>query len=145
MVVYPRPPAWRASYCQARRRWVTTASPLGMGPCQVMLTVRLEGNLLLICYFGSGGINLFFGQRKKQMLICFPGDGLPHLCSFGASPYRQCLKCHLGVRHSPKGVKVSGSVFFTLHMKQNWMPKWWCFHGPWKSPSDACLFPTLVI
>lgn len=33
MVVYPMPPAGRASYCQARRRWVKTASPLGIVPC----------------------------------------------------------------------------------------------------------------
>ena len=74
-----------------------------------MLTVRFEGNLLLIQYFGDGGINLFFGQTKKQLLICLPGDGLQHLCSFGASPYRQCLKCHLWSKAQPKrceGIRV---------------------------------------
>lgn len=36
------------------------------------------------------------------MLICLPGDGLQHLGSFGASPYRQRLKCHLWSRAQPK-------------------------------------------
>ena len=101
-MVYPRPSAGRASYCQATRRWVKTASPLGIGPYCGMLTVRCWGNLVLIQYFGGGGINLFFGQIKQQLLICLPGDSLQHLCSFRASPYRQCPKCHVWSKAQPK-------------------------------------------
>lgn len=57
MVVYPGPLAGRASYCGARRRWIETASTLGIGPHRAMLTVGAEGNLLLLQHFGGWGQN----------------------------------------------------------------------------------------
>lgn len=73
-----------------------------MGPCGVLLTVRFEDNPVLINILGVGGINLLFEQTKKWAFICLPGDGLQHLCSFGACPYRQCPKCHLWGKAQPK-------------------------------------------
>lgn len=140
MVAYPRPPARRASYWQARRRRAKTASFLGIGPCWVMLTVRFWWNFLLIQYI-QGGINLFFG------LICLPGDGLQLLCSCGAPPYRQCPKCHLWSKKLPKNCEDIGihppCVAGETEMDVHTLPKWWCFHRPWKSHSHVCFLPTI--